>query len=132
MMIIECVQCGNPKVENNGLCASCAHALRKAERKVIKEKEPINKVSDKRGKELNQYANIRKKFLLNRWCQMHGQPCLPTEIHHAKGRTGVDENGVPMLLVVKYFVPVCAEAHRQIEEHPKWAKENGYSESRLI
>jgi hypothetical protein len=131
-MMLECIQCGNPKVENNGLCASCAHALRKAERMVIKEKEPINKVSDKRGKELSQYAALKKKFMLNRWCQYHGRPCLPTEIHHAKGRTGFNENGVPMLLDVRYFVPLCREAHKYIEENPQFAKENGYSESRLI
>jgi hypothetical protein len=121
-------------VENKdlGLCASCAHELRKAERQTLKEKKPINKVSDKRGSELKQYAAIRQKFLLNKWCQLHGRNCIPSEIHHAKGRVGVNENGLPMLLDVRYFVPLCREAHKFIEENPKFAKDNGYSESRII
>lgn len=124
--------CG--KISENrdtGECASCGSARRKAERMTVKEKTPINKVSEKRGKELNQYAQLKAKFMLGRWCAYHGKPCLPADLHHAKGRVGVNEDGLPMLLDVRYFVALCREAHRFIEENPKFAKENGYSESRL-
>jgi hypothetical protein len=128
----ECLQCGNPKVENNGLCASCAHALRKAERMVIKDKVPVNKVSYKRGKELNQYAALKKKFMLNRWCAYHGRPCLPTDIHHQMGRVGfADEKEILLLLDTRYWIPVCRLAHEWITQNSKEAIEQGYSFSRI-
>lgn len=118
--------------KDTGECASCGSARRKAERMTVKDRAPINKVSDKRQVDLNQYALLKKKFMLNRWCAYHGKNCIPTDLHHAKGRVGVNENGLPMLLDVRYFIPLCREAHRLIEENPLFAKEHGYSESRLI
>lgn len=128
----KCIQCGNSKVESNGLCASCAHAIRKAERMTVKDKTPIAKASEKRGKELNQYAILRKKFLLNKWCAYHGRPCLPTEIHHQMGRVGfADDKEIPLLLDVRYWIPVCREAHEWITKNSKEAIEQGYSYSRI-
>lgn len=130
-----CPQCNEWKpLERSGLCASCAAAIRKAERmKAPEPPAPIAKVSEKQGKLLKHYAKIRQKFLLNKWCAYHGKPCLPTDIHHAMGRVGfADDQEIPLLVDVRYFVPVCREAHLWIEEHPKQAKERGYSESRLI
>ena len=129
-----CSHCGELKhLERNGNCASCNHALRRAERmKAPEPSQPIAKVSAKQSKALNQYAKIRQKFLLGKWCAYHGKPCLPTDIHHAMGRVGfADDQEIPLLLDVRYFIPLCREAHKYIEENPKFAKENGYSESRL-
>jgi hypothetical protein len=129
-----CPQCNEWKpLERSGVCASCAAAIRKAERKKAPAaSDPIAKVSQKQSKMLNQYAKIRQKFLLNKWCAYHGKPCLPTDIHHAMGRVGfADDKEIPLLIDIRYFVPVCREAHRWIEEHPREAKEQGYSESRL-
>jgi hypothetical protein len=129
-----CSICGEFKpLERNGNCASCNALARKAGRvKIPKEPTPIKKVSEKQSKLLTQYAKIRQKFLLNKWCAYHGKPCLPTDIHHAMGRIGfADDKEIPLLLDTRYFVPLCRDAHRWIEEHPKEAKEQGYSYSRL-
>lgn len=128
----ECIQCGNSKVESNGLCASCAHAIRRAERMTVKEAKPLNKVSDKRGTELRKYALQKKQFMLNKWCAYHGKPCLPVDIHHQMGRVGfADEKEIPLLLDVRYWIPVCRQAHEWIEQHSKEAKEQGFSFSRI-
>jgi hypothetical protein len=121
--------------KDTGECASCGNARRKAERMQVKKKTPIRKVSDKREAQLNMYAPIRERFLLGRWCAVHGKPCLPTEIHHSKGRYGycdieAQEKGIPALLDVRYFVAVCSSAHREITENSKWALEQGYSQLR--
>lgn len=125
--------CGNI-VENKdtGECASCGAARRKAERMTVKDRTPISKTSEKRGKELNQYAVLKKKFMLNRWCAYHGRPCLPTEIHHQMGRVGfADDKEIPLLLDVRYWIPVCREAHEWITQHSKEAIEQGFSFSRI-
>jgi hypothetical protein len=126
--------CGSNKIENKelNLCASCNKFNRKSEKVTVKDAEPIQKVSEKQKKLLSQYATLKKKFMLGTWCAYHGKPCLPTDIHHAKGRIGfADDQEIPLLIDVRYFVPLCREAHKFIEENPKYAKENGYSESRL-
>lgn len=128
----ECIQCGNPKVESNGLCASCAHAIRKAERQTVKDRTPVNKVSEKRGSDLKQYAVLKKKFLLNRFCAYHGRPCLPVDIHHQMGRAGfADDKEIPLLIDVRYWIPVCRQAHEWITQHTKEAIEQGFSYSRI-
>lgn len=129
-----CPQCNEWKpLERSGLCASCAAAIRKAERMRAPEPgQPIAKVSEKRGKELQQYAKLRQKFLLNKWCAYHGKPCLPTDVHHQMGRVGfADDKEIPLLLDVRYWIPVCRAAHNWITEHSKEAVEQGYSFSRL-
>jgi hypothetical protein len=125
--------CGKP-VENRdtGKCASCNALDRRLDRAKAVDVKPIKKVSKALAKEREIYARLRQKFLLNKWCALHGRNCIPTEIHHAAGREGVNEKGTPRLLDVENFIPLCSEAHRYIEEHPKWAKENGFSESRII
>jgi hypothetical protein len=124
--------CGKRCEGNTDHCSSCNRLLRKADKVTVKDAEPIQKVSEKQGKLLSKYAQLKKKFMLGRWCAYHGKPCLPTDIHHAKGRIGfADDQEIPLLVDVRYFVPLCREAHKFIEENPKFAKENGYSESRL-
>lgn len=127
--------CDCGKISENretGECASCGAARRKAERMTLKQRTPISKVSDKRGKELNQYATLKAKFILNKWCAYHGKPCLPVDIHHQMGRVGfADEKEIPLLLDVRYWIPVCRQAHTWITEHSKEAIEQGYSFSRL-
>lgn len=125
--------CG--KISENretGECASCGAARRKAERMTVRQRTPINKVSEKRGKELNQYATLKAKFILNKWCAYHGKPCLPVDIHHQMGRIGfADDKEIPLLLDTRYWIPVCRIAHNWITEHSTEAIELGYSFSRL-
>ena len=134
-MILYCIECGSDKVENKELqlCASCAHSHRKAERMKLNTPKPIKKVSNKRGKELEQYAKLRDKFLLNKWCAYHGNPCIPTDVHHQKGRVGfADDKQIPLLIDKRYWIPVCRQAHYWITEHSKEAIEQGYSYPRTI
>lgn len=124
--------CDNPVEGRTQGCASCNHAIRKAERMQVKDKTQINKVSEKRGKELNQYATLKAKFMLNLWCAYHGKPCLPTDVHHQMGKVGfADDKEIPLLLDTRYWIPVCRVAHDWITEHSKEAIEQGYSYSRI-
>lgn len=50
---------------------------------------------------------------------------IASQVHHKRGRIGKDLNDK------RYWLPVCPDCHRWIEEHPEVAKEMGYSESRL-
>ncbi len=85
----------------------------------------VNKVSDKRKSENEIYKEKRQEFLLKRWCEYHGKPCIPTEVHHAKGRVGT------LFLDERYWVALCSEAHTWVENNPNEAKERGLSLSRL-
>jgi hypothetical protein len=132
-MILSCIECGKRAEGTTGLCATHNKLRRVTDNvKLPDDPKPIKKVSDTQGVLLRKYGVLKKKFMLNKWCAYHGKPCLPTDIHHSAGKVGVDENGVPMLLAAQYFVPLCREAHSYIETHPRFAKENGYSESRLV
>lgn len=87
---------------------------------------PIPKVSKKRKIENLQYQVLRKQFLEkpdNRTCPITGLPT--TDIHHKKGRTGT------LFLNTDYWIALSREGHKQVEENPQWAKENGYSLNRL-
>lgn len=135
--------CEHHKIVYKHECSECVHMKVRAEETAKKQanklankllqhnaaqskpKAKIKPISDKR-KELNkEYSRVREKFLLGRWCAYHGSPCIPTEVHHGAGKIG------DLLTDVRYFVAVCREAHRIIEERPKWAKEQGFSFDRL-
>lgn len=132
--------CGSDKIENKttGECASCGAARRRAERRKAPDlKRKIPKVSLKRKNELDQYAVLRQTFLLRKWCAVHGKPCLPDQVHHQKGKVGfcdeiAQEKGIPALLDIRYWIPVCQEAHDWITEHSAEAVEQGYSIKRTI
>lgn len=72
------------------------------------------------------YLKIRKEFLKEHpKCEVDKCVKDAKEIHHKKGRTG------DLLTDTRYFLAVCSTHHKLIEAKPNWAKENGYSESRL-
>lgn len=91
-----------------------------------KPRKRINRVSVRRAKEEREYSKKRKQFLQrpeNMICPVTGK--RTNEIHHKKGRVGdlfLDEN---------YWLAVHSEGHEKIENNPEWAKEMGYSISRL-
>lgn len=75
---------------------------------------------------LNRYKKARKAYLLEHpVCEVRGCGKPSEQIHHERGRIG------DLLTNDKYFLAVCAECHQKIERFPKWAKEQGYSQSRL-
>lgn len=86
----------------------------------------IAKRSKKRETQEKLYSQLRKAYLAkpeNKTCPITKQPS--TEVHHKKGRIG------DLLLDTRYWLAVSREGHRKIEENPEWAKEMGYSLSRL-
>jgi hypothetical protein len=108
-----CLKHGNFE---NGICDKCRVKIDKSFK--------IGNLSKKRIQQNKDYSKIRIEFLkLNPICAVTGNQA--TEIHHKKGRTG------GLLTDVRYFLPVCREAHIYIENNPKWAKEMGYSLNRL-
>ena len=119
--------CFNP-VENKdtGLCASCSHAQRKAEKQALKNfnkkaaQKPINKQSDKMKKQMAEYMAKKLLFLRGKKCAVC--PHLKAEdIHHMKGRDG------KLLLDQRYWLAVSREAHIKITEDSAWAIREGYS-----
>lgn len=70
-------------------------------------------------------AEARKFITAHPRCQVKGCTQVSECVHHMAGRVG--EN----LTNQKTWLAVCLSHHRQIEDNPDWAKQNGYSESRL-
>lgn len=92
----------------------------------MKRKKPIKKISDKRAKQMREYKIVRTNYLLDHpICECEGCNNQATDIHHKKGRSGA------MLCDVEFFLATCRGCHTKIEINPKWAKEKGYSVSRL-
>ena len=81
--------------------------------------------SANRKKQIKIYNSLRAEFLSKyprcEWCKMPA-----TEIHHKKGRMG------EMLNETKYFMSVCRTCHLWIEDHPREAKEKGFTLDRLL
>jgi hypothetical protein len=89
---------------------------------VVKE---IRKVSPKMAKALVQYTKKKKVWIKGKMCIVY--PHLPaTTVHHAKGRSSIE-----LLLDETYWKPASLEGHIWIENHPKEAKERGFSLDRL-
>lgn len=84
----------------------------------------IRPLSSKMAKKLAEYRIVRDEFLkINTTCWNCGSS--PTECHHGAGRVG------NLLTDVRYFVALCRGCHREAERSPEWAKENGFSFTRL-
>lgn len=85
----------------------------------------IRKLSKKRAKQNREYEKVREEYLyVHPFCEVCGWG-ENLQIHHKKGRTG------ELLTDKKYFLAVCHTCHQKIELFPEWAKENGFSLSRL-
>lgn len=105
-------------------------SAKKAAKEESGEKKPLPKKIPRRSKkgqkEDRKYTVKRLQFLAqpkNLRCPITGE--IATEIHHMKGRVG------KLLLDDRFWLAVSREGHRRIEENPEWAKEMGYSLSRL-
>ena len=116
----------NPK-----MCYYCAKGLaqnallsKKGSNTNQKKKSRLKPISDKQAERLKEYRVVRDKFLKeNPTCWNCGSS--PTECHHGAGRIG------NLLTDTKYFVALCRACHVKAELSPEWAKENGFSFSRL-
>lgn len=88
--------------------------------------QKIRPRSKKRAAQEREYSKLRVQFLIkNQWCQVEGCYRLSSQCHHKKGRIG------DLLTDERYFLAVCSYHHQAIELDPQWAKEKGYSLSRL-
>lgn len=120
--------CSSP-VENQetGLCASHAHAQRKAERQASKVKivTPIKKITTKRAAQNQEYLKLRKEYLeAYPACEVEDCHNKSTEVHHMRSREGES------LLNTNEFLAVCHGCHHKITTDSAWAVANGYSYSR--
>lgn len=78
------------------------------------------------AKALKEYTTLRRQFLVaNPICGVF-KDRPSTEVHHMKGRATIE-----LLLDSNYWLAVSREAHQKIELNPDWAKDNGFSFSRL-
>lgn len=88
-------------------------------------KTKISKRSDKGKVDDLVYKAKRLKYLkLHPRCAVYPE-LKATEIHHKAGRVGKN------FLDESTWLAVSRKAHLEIESKPEWAKENGYSQSRL-
>lgn len=106
-----------------------AELKERAEKLAAKEQKPKAKIPRRSKKrliqELQYNANV-KVFLgkpENQICPVTGHQT--DQVHHKKGRIE------SLLLDQRYWLAVSDEGHREIELNPDWAKEMGYSLSRL-
>lgn len=109
-----CTSCGSNKLEANGLCASCAHALRKASRVKLQVVTPVKKVTQKRADELSKYPNLKSQYIAaNRMCEVMLLKCtiLSTEIHHCS-------LSAKNFLNTDTWMASCSTCHRELENMP--------------
>jgi hypothetical protein len=115
------MKCKCGYLNSGDICNLCGEVLREKEYVDTKPK----KVSLSMAKKLKEYSRLKAEFLKkNPMCKVYKDK-KATTIHHMKGRIG------DLLLDTKYWIGVSMEAHDEIEKNPAWAKEKGYSLSRL-
>lgn len=72
------------------------------------------------------YEVNRKQYLADHpICEVRGCNNKAVEIHHKMGKIG------KLIYNILYFLGVCRKCHKKIEANPQWAKQEGYSVSRL-
>ncbi|MGA9651921.1 hypothetical protein [Pedobacter sp.] len=105
------------------------YRARKTEKvkKEPKKRSPIRPMSKKMTAERKTYRQLREEFLSrpeNMFCAVfpHLRSC---QVHHKIGRQGSLLNDTSNWLAVSH------EGHARIENFPEWAKEFGFSGSRL-
>lgn len=107
-----------------GMCTECYNKENEPKMRLKRSKKRIKKVSKSRSKELSVYDRERIRYMNSHaFCEVCGKRA--TDIHHKKGRVG------KLLTDKRYFLAVCRECHSRIETDPQWAKDKGYSLSRL-
>lgn len=139
-MIIECKECGSPKIENRdeGLCASCNRLRRKTRQvKALEPAPAIKKRSDVMTIMMNRYRPKAAKFLVGKQCAVFPEK-KATQVHHMYTRSINDfadewaaENNIPYLLDERFWLPVSDEGHEKITRDSNWAWENKFSFKRV-
>jgi ElaB/YqjD/DUF883 family membrane-anchored ribosome-binding protein len=114
---------------SHGNCKSCDAKIKICKRisRVKYQTKQIKKVSDKQKKLNLAYLAQREIYLEQHpFCKVGLEGCMgkATTVHHKIGRN-------KFLLDETTWLPCCMFCHHYIETHGKWAKEKGYSLSRL-
>lgn len=114
-------ECGEMQyLFSKGLCKSCWARLHK---------KPMNPMSEKHKKTIEEYKPIRKKFLEENPICMANVKCNGAEanqVHHQKKK-----NSKKDWLDTEYFLAVCHDCHCWIEVNPHEAKRLGLSINHL-
>jgi len=112
--------CSNKHYYSGDYCHICETKPEK------KKPKSINKVSKKRIDQNKEYSKVRDQYLkIFEVCEVKNCMLPSTQLHHKMGRIG------ELLTDVNHFLAVCDTCHKYIELNPLWAKEHGYSESRI-
>lgn len=117
---------------SHGFCKSCWFKQNPPKKLA---KTPIKKQSESLSQAKKRYKKAREEFLSTHpCCEVKIPGCLipndgynneGIQVHHKKGRIG------DLLWDKRYFLAVCANCHRFIEDHPFVAISNGWSLSRF-
>ncbi len=116
-------KCPNCGYYNKGdtTCSLCDFKMKEV---AVKKPYKMPKNSVKRTKQNADYNKQVKEFLKGKSCAVFPE-LRATQVHHMAGRIEL------LLLDQKYWLPVSDKGHIEVENNPKWAKEHGFSVSRL-
>ncbi len=133
-----CSDCSRDSKLTAGRCQNCYWKHRKAVKQSEREEQgnvstkkaakPIRFLSKKRAAQNVLYLKKRRIFMeQNNKCQAKLSRCTywATDVHHPQGRLG------DLLTDESKFIALCRNCHTFIEENPAFAKEHGFSLSRI-
>lgn len=119
-------ECSFPNCKNFTAGTYCIGHAKMMGSERVKETKPIPVRSEKMKSEMKGYKKEAAQFLKeNPKCQVSGCTKKSEHVHHKAGRIGKN------LTDKKNWLAVCPQHHTKIETDVIWAKENGYSISRL-
>ncbi|KGE14587.1 hypothetical protein DI53_1616 [Sphingobacterium deserti] len=134
----KCVDCSKESRLTAARCQYCYWKHRKDVKKskivdsgitiAKKQAKPIRFLSKKRAAQNVLYLKKRRIFMeQNNTCKARLSGCTywSTDVHHPQGRMG------GLLTDESKFIALCRNCHNFIEENPNFAKENGFSISRI-
>ena len=111
--------------KNPNICTMCETVIIPLVEKVkkVKPRGKIRNASKNLVKKQKEYSKLRKEFLEGKMCVVFPLQ-IATTVHHSKGRG-------KYLLDVSTWVPCSMDGHTQIENHPEWSRDKGFTVSRL-
>ncbi len=93
---------------------------KKLPKRTPKSLKRIRRVSTNMRKLKTYYRELRDEFLAaHNVCEVHGDKCAPTEIHHKRGRTST------LLIDARFFAAVCSGGHAWIHDRIEDARADG-------
>ena len=97
----------------------------KKKRKYIKQRTAKREALDK------QYSQLARAFVRGKFCAVYPH-LIATQVHHKMGRQGfADEQEIPLIVDVRFFLAVSAQGHDFIERNPWKARQQGWTVNRI-